>query len=97
MNAQEIEALRQVRVRQGETVKAEVDQHKVCTVCDSISRKSAGFCSICKAYRWDSDPAAVLAAIDRAVQNVFPVTLGYAAATAREYTLSVFQVPSASS
>ena len=73
------------RRRQADNVKAHLGEHKVCLGCSSVSRLTAAVCSVCKAYQWSTDPAAITEAVDTAAKTAFPFTLGYAPGYPREY------------
>jgi hypothetical protein len=78
MNAAEIEVFRQTRIQMSLEIIACADLFKICLVCGSLHRKTAGRCEICGAYQWDEDPEAVKDNAALAASGVFPLTLGYA-------------------
>ncbi len=66
-------AARQSRARQ---IQVEAERFKVCDQCRSISFKHAGACSVCGAYRFIEDPAAVRATAQEMGAHPFPQTSG---------------------
>jgi len=65
-----------VRQNRAEQIASQAGRFKVCEQCRSISFKPAATCSVCGAYRFDEDPAAVRATAREMAANAFPITSG---------------------
>jgi hypothetical protein len=66
------------RSRQVTEISKNLHTFKVCEQCSSISRKTAGLCPVCHAYRFEEDVSRVEAVLAEIAKYPFPVnTLGY--------------------
>ena len=64
------------RQKRAEEILTEVAKFKVCDQCRSISYKTSQTCTVCGAYRFNEDPAAVRDTAREMGANPFPFTSG---------------------
>lgn len=64
-------------------IRARVEDYKECDQCRCVYLKRAGICSVCRGYRFKTDPAEVLATLNEMAQFAWPVGQGFVPRTER--------------